>query len=97
VFSRAQNPIHTPWSALKYSCLVAEERGKWTRGDHFHQPRSVPIVFVERGGDGHVTRWYRLYFQSYGELRDEAQLRGPTIGRRVVPPEVAGVVIAVGA
>jgi hypothetical protein len=54
-------------------------------------------VFVERGGDGHVTRWYRLYFQSYGELRDEAQLRGPTIGRRVVPPEVAGVVIAVGA
>jgi hypothetical protein len=54
-------------------------------------------VFVERGGDGQAPRRYRYYFQRCDEFRDETQLCGPAIGRRVVPLEVARVVIAVGA
>jgi hypothetical protein len=47
-------------------------------------------MFVERGADRNVPRRYRSYFQSCGELRDETRLRGPTIGRRVVPPGSGG-------
>jgi len=58
-----------------YTVVLWRKRGgKWTRGDHFHQRRSVTSVFVECDADGHAPRRYRSYFQSCGELPDEAQL-----------------------
>jgi len=47
-------------------------------------------LYWERRADGNAPRLYRFYPQRCSQLRDEAQPHGLAIGRRLVPPEVAG-------
>src|SRR5712692_1033848 len=82
--------ISHPWSARREPVLGRKRGGKWTQGDHFRLGKLVRSAYVDCRGGGNAPRPHTSYIQSGSQLRAEAQPRGPAIGRRVLPPEVAG-------
>jgi hypothetical protein len=80
----------TPRSRAVYSRAVGDERGEVDSGEPLPRTKARHECARDASAAWNARRSYRAYFQSCGNLRDEAQLRGPAIGRRVVPPEVAG-------
>jgi hypothetical protein len=88
-FSCSESGSFLPWSALDTAALWRKRGGKWTQGDHFHRPKpsrasscSVSPMDIRRVGIALTSR--------AAASCDQAQLRGLAIGRRVLPPDVAG-------
>lgn len=90
LFSCSQYRSLRSWSALYTAVMWRKRGGKWTPGDHFRIPRLMTNAHLECVAGGHAPRPYRSYFRRSSQLRVDAQPLGPAIGRRVLPPEVAG-------